>query len=245
MNGQDYIRFTQRLRALNLPYMQIETVGVVDDYPVYRILLSKHSDRPKNILIAAGVHGDEPAGPEAAIHFLERDNAHLLGHFRFLILPCINPYGYVHNQRENKQSIDVNRSFAEDDLAEVVIVKKVLQEGRFDFFIDFHEDSDATGFYLYEGRRDERWIGQEVIRNVGLIGQIDSDSGENDLPISDGVFKLDPAWGDQGIDSYVYHFHSDHVMICETPTSWRLDRRAAAHLTALDTVLEHFLRLLS
>ncbi len=237
MVHRDYTCFTERLTALKSSHTRIETVGVVDNYPIHRVLLESGLGVHKNILITGGIHGDEPAGPASVLRFLERDNTHLLQRFKFLILPCINPYGYVHNTRENKRGVDLNRLFEETGVAEVDLVKETIGGQRFDFCIDFHEDWEAKGVYFYEAQRNERWIGPEIARQIEKIGPIDGEAGENDLPIADGVFRVDPAWGDAGLVSYLFHFHADHVMICETPTSWSLDQRTAAHLKALDTAL--------
>ena len=238
MDHRDYTCFTERLESLNSSHTQIETVGVVDGYPIHRVSLEAGQGVKKSILITGGIHGDEPAGPASVLCFLERDNTHLLQRFKFLILPCINPYGYVHNTRENKRGLDLNRLFEETGVAEVDLVKETIGGQRFDFCIDFHEDWEAEGVYLYEAQRNERWIGPEITRQIEKIGRIDGEAGENDLPIADGVFQVDPAWGDAGLVSYLFHFSVDHVMICETPTSWPLDQRTAAHLTALDAALE-------
>ena len=234
---RDYTCFTERLESLKSSHTQIETVGIVDNYPIHRVWLEAGQGVHKNILITGGIHGDEPAGPASVLRFLERDNTHLLRCFKFLILPCINPYGYVHNTRENRGGVDLNRSFEQTGIAEVDIVKETIAGQRFDFCIDFHEDWEATGAYLYEGRRNEQWIGPEITRQIEKIGPIDGEVGESDLPIADGVFEVDPAWGDAGLAPYLFHFNTDHVIICETPTSWHLDRRTAAHLIALDTAL--------
>ena len=237
MAHRDYTYFTERLESFNSSHTRIETVGVVDDYPIHCVSLKTGQGVKKNILITGGIHGDEPAGPVSVLRFLERDNTHLLGRFKFLILPCINPYGYVHNTRENRQGVDLNRLFEETGIVEVDLVKETIEGQRFDFCIDFHEDWEAKGVYFYEAQRDERWIGPEITRQIEKIGPIDGEAGENDLPIADGVFQVDPAWGDAGLVSYLFHFHADHVMICETPTSWSLDQRTAAHIAALDTAL--------
>ena len=238
MVHRDYTRFTERLESLNSSHTRIETPGAIDGYPIHRVSLEDGQGVHKSVLITGGIHGDEPAGPVAVLRFLERDNTHLLGRFKFLILPCINPYGYVHNTRENRQGVDLNRSFEETGIAEVDIVKQTIEGQRFDFCIDFHEDWEAKGVYLYEGQRDDQWIGPEIIRQIEKIGPIDGEAGENDLPIADGVFEVDPAWGDAGLTSYLFHFNADRVMICETPTSWSLDQRTSVHLTALDAALE-------
>ncbi len=237
MAHRDYTCFTERLESLNSPHTRIETVGVVDDYPIHRVLLKAGRGVHKNILITGGIHGDEPAGPASVLRFLERDNTHLLQRFKFLILPCINPYGYVHNTRENKRGVDLNRLFEETGIVEVDLVKETIEGQRFDFCIDFHEDWEAKGVYFYEAQRDEQWIGPEIIRQIEKIGPIDGEVGESDLPIADGVFQVDPAWGNAGLAPYLFHFNADHVIICETPTSWDLDQRTSAHLTALDAAL--------
>ncbi len=238
MVHRDYTGFVERLVSLRSSNTRIETVGVVDDYPIHRVSLEADQGVHKNVLIAAGIHGDEPAGPASVLRFLERDNTHLLQRFKFLILPCINPYGYVHNTRENKRGVDLNRSFEETGIAEIDIVKGTIDGQRFDFCIDFHEDWEAKGVYFYEARRNKRWIGPEITRQIEKIGQIDGEMGESDLLIADGVFQVDPAWGDIGFAPYIFRFNADHVMTCETPTNWTLDQRIAAHLTALDTALE-------
>ena len=238
MDYRDYTCFTKRLESLNSSYTRIETVGVVDGYPLHRVSLEDGLGVKKNILVTGGIHGDEPAGPASVLRFLERDNTHLLQRFKFMILPCINPYGYVHNTRKNKRDLDLNRLFEETGIAEVDIVKETIEGQRFHFCIDFHEDWEAEGVYLYEAQRNERWIGPEITRQIEKIGRIDGEAGESDLPIADGVFQVDPAWGDAGLAPYLFHFSADHVMICETPTSWHLDQRTAAHLAALDAALK-------
>ena len=178
MAHRDYTCFTERLESLNSSHTRIETVGVVDDYPIHRVSLEDGLDRKKRILITGGIHGDEPAGPASVLRFLERDNTYLLQRFKFLILPCINPHGYVHNTRENKRGVDLNRSFEETDIAEINFVKEAIEGQRFDFCIDFHEDWEAKGVYLYEAQRDEQWIGPEITRQIEKIGPIDGEAGE-------------------------------------------------------------------
>ena len=238
MVHRDYTCFTERLESLKSSHARIETVGIVDSYPIHRVWLEVGQGVHKNVLITSGIHGDEPAGPASVLRFLERDNTHLLQRFKFLILPCINPYGYVHNTRENKRGVDLNRSFEETGIVEVDIVKEMIAGQRFDFCIDFHEDWEAKGVYFYEAQRDERWFGPEIARQIEKVGPIDGEMGESDLPIADGVFQVDPAWGEEGLAPYLFRFSADHVMVCETPTSWHLDRRTAAHLMALDAALE-------
>jgi len=233
---RDYAEVTERLKRLDVP---IELLGTVHNYPIYQIHLTPIIDTPKHILITGGMHGDEPAGVEAVLQFLERDNTALLNKFSFLVIPCINPYGYVHNTRETLDGIDINRAFETEEVPEVAIVKKALGQIQFSLAIDFHEDYDATGFYLYEGKRDEKYIGTKLAAAAKTIGAIDPDDpGEDAHDLAEGVYKVATARGTQGLTPYLLHFHSEHVIISETPTVWQLEKRAALHLTILDTALD-------
>ena len=238
---RDYSKFVQRFDGLTLPNLERDTLGEVDGYAIYRLLFGAVSGAKRQALITAGLHGDEPAGPEAVLRFLREFDAARYRDVRFLVLPCLNPYGYVHNTRENRTGIDLNRVFEVDNPpAEARLVKTAVKGKRFDFAIDFHEDWEAVGFYFYEGHKSEDWIGPQVIRNVESVCPIDGEIGESDLPISDGVFKVDPNWGLEGFTPYLLAFHTDHVMICETPTSLPMQQRTDAHLKALETVLSRY-----
>lgn len=232
---RDYTEITDHLKNLDVP---TELLGTAHTYPIYQIRLASSADKPQQVLITGGVHGDEPAGVEAVLRFLARDNTELLENFSFLVIPCINPYGYVHDTRETVADIDINRAFETKEVAEVAIVKKVLGQTQFSLAIDFHEDYDATGFYLYEGKRDEKYIGSELATAAKAIGPLDpEDPGEDAPNIAPGVYKVATSWGTQGLAPYLLHFHSEHVIISETPTVWSLEQRVTLHLAILDTAL--------
>ena len=233
---RNYTEITERLKRLDAP---IELIGTAHSYPIHQIRLASSADTPRHILITGGMHGDEPAGVEAVLQFLARDNTTLLKNFSFLVIPCINPYGYVHNTRETFGDIDINRAFETEDIAEVTIIKKALGQTQFALAIDFHEDYEANGFYLYEGKRDEKYIGPDLAAAAKAIGPMDPDDPGEDAPnLAEGVYKVATSWGTQGLTPYLLHFHSEHVIISETPTVWQLEQRVALHLTILDTVLK-------
>jgi protein MpaA len=94
MTMRNYAEISRRLEALSTAYLRVETAGVVEGYPVYHVALQGAAGASRILLLTAGVHGDEPAGVEAALRFLERDHAALLEHFHFMVVPCVNPTGY-------------------------------------------------------------------------------------------------------------------------------------------------------
>jgi succinylglutamate desuccinylase len=100
-------------------------------------------------MIAAGIHGDEPAGVEAALRFAEsavRDES-LLSNHHFVIFPCNNPTGYELGIRENWKGIDLNRQFnVRKPEPEVLIVMNAIQGRCFDLVVEMHEDIDGHSF---------------------------------------------------------------------------------------------------
>lgn len=248
MTQRSYAQIVQRLDAL--PAVDLQVVGTVGEYPIHRISLPGSGEKSRKMLLTAGVHGDEPAGIEAVLHLLESESRTMLKDFSLTIVPCVNPSGYVDNTRENRQGADINRSFEEDSVAEVRLIKDLLQGQQIDCFVDLHEDWEAKGFYLYEGRRDKNWIGPDIIRAVEEIGPIDldgdrdasesEDGEEGSQPLSRGVFEVASTWGTVGLAPYVLAYHAPHVLIFETTTSWNIETRVAAHLAALKSVLAHY-----
>ena len=72
--------------------------------------------RKSPIYISTGIHGDEPAGPLAALKLFQEnrwpENAEIF------LLPCLNPVGFTLNRRENADGVDLNRDYRNPKAAE-------------------------------------------------------------------------------------------------------------------------------
>ena len=122
------------------------------------------------VYINGGTHGDEPAGVEAALAFLEGGWERWADRVRFEVIPCLCPWSYVHNARLNAQDVDVNWAYLRDDVPEIEILKGFLEGQVFAGVIDLHEDWESPGFYLYEMFGDPRspWTGDGDAGGTGL-----------------------------------------------------------------------------
>ncbi len=113
------------------------------------------------IAIAAGVHGDEPAGPWALLALVE--SRALDPAFAYRRWPCTNPSGYEAGTRESVDGIDINRTFGRGGGSpEARAILTANRNRRFELSLDLHEDCDAAGFYAYAYGDDD--LGRAVIR---------------------------------------------------------------------------------
>jgi murein peptide amidase A len=197
------------------------------------------------VAIAAGVHGDEPAGPWALLELVE--SAMLDTRLRYRILPCTNPSGFDAQTRENAQGVDVNRSFGGNGRTpEARAALAFLRPQSFALSIDLHEDCDADGFYCYEYGGGE--IGRAAIVALeaqgftvdplevtfGLAGPLDDAHCVREW----GRIVADAAreaglLGGLSYSLALARNGARHALTFETPSSAPPDTRRAMHRTAV------------
>ena len=225
--GYDFDVVARRLRGGNSDFVSVGALGEAGGLPLLGAKIGHRFSGRQSVLMTGGVHGDEPAGVEALLQFIEGPIKAYLDRFFFFVLRCVNPSGYAVGTRENASGKDINRAMSDDEVAESVLLRRFIAGRQFDLFFDLHEDYEATGFYNYEGQREDRHLGGTLVDAIKSIGPVDGDENTDaglDLPISEGLYGINPKWKDQGWSAYAYYESADHVVLCETPsTAWPLD----------------------
>ncbi len=245
---RDYGEVIGRLKRLGQarPAWRLRTIGEVGRrYPLFSLQAgSGRSNR--RVCLSAGIHGDEPAGVEALLRFLETYRGGMP--VSLTVFPCLNPTGYERGIRENAEGADLNRSFDFPEAPpEVRILRKALERKEFDLSLELHEDPDAQGFYLYELGRDEMpcW-GESIVTSVGFRHPIDRRSRIDGRKAIAGVIRpdatdhrFDRIWRRRsGWPQAIYQFLRGvpHTITTETPTRAEWEARVAMHMTALDAI---------
>lgn len=218
-----------------------ERLGDVEGMPVLATHLG--TGQATGLLIA-GTHGDEPATVEAALQVLERKGDNWLCGMSIDVLLCTNPTGYVHNRRETAAGVDINWAWARYDVPEIEILRRFLHGRRYDFVVDFHEDWETPGFYLYEHRLDVPAAGPRMVKAVAAVCAINRDTQIENWPAQDGVVTADSSRerierGD-GFPLVLLRDHTPHKLTTETPTELPMETRVQAHHAALDALLAHY-----
>jgi hypothetical protein len=197
----------------------------------------------KRIHISAGTHGDEPAGPLAALKLLQQDrwpeNAEIF------LLPCLNPVGFTLNQRANAEGIDLNRDYLNPKSAETrAHIAWLGRQPRFDLHLCVHEDWESHGFYLYEQNPDNRpSFAEQIIEAVQPVCPVDFSENIEGRPAQGGIIRpvLVPQ---ERLDwpEALYHIvhKSRQGYTLEAPSDFPLPVRVGA-LAAAVTVAVHAL----
>ncbi len=165
MNGTypELERRWKRLRGDGWSVREVACVGA----PRTLICAERGDHTLPSIAIAAGVHGDEPAGPWALLELVESGG--LDPAFSYRLWPCTNPTGFDARTRESADGLDLNRTFGRGGQSpEAKAILTANRDRKFELSIDLHEDADATGFYCYEyGGGDD---GRRVVAALDAAG---------------------------------------------------------------------------
>lgn len=166
----------------------LETIGSHDGFELKIVRVNQLFQ--DSICIIGGIHGDEIGGPHGILHWLENSS------FQFNksldILPIVNPYGYVHSQRKNKD-YDMNRQWIDSDNLkdENLIVYNAIKDRNYQLMFTAHEDTDQQdGFYLYASQRSRTLFWNKCVDLAGKRFKI---------------YDKDTVWGDPIVSGIGWH----------------------------------------
>lgn len=135
----------------------VQKLGVVEKDPILLLTLKQFVKGP-NLLIAAGFHGEEPAGCGGVLRFLETAPQELINRANLSFLPLVNPTGFRFGIRVNYWGEDPNRGFChtksgrpEPSKEGLILMKhlSILRSLAKDGFLSLHEDVEQSQFYIY------------------------------------------------------------------------------------------------
>ncbi len=256
-----YKRVVSRINELKKQYRVLELGNIKTNstlFPFYAIDIPSISPQAPNILLCAGIHGDEPAGIEALLFFLEQSIEQYRRSFSFTIFPCLNPRGYEAGTRENNRGIDLNRNFlSSNPELETRLVRDFLRKKnqKYLFAWEMHEDNhlqpepgytlrdNPHAFYLY-AVSPTNTVAQHVIKHlkrnkipVTTKKVIYGESCSHGIIWNNNISISSPRKGT--FDDEMRRYTSS-IYTPETPTSWSFSKRVRAHSIALTAALATF-----
>jgi hypothetical protein len=208
---------------------------------LHRKPLSTINHQPSTRLyISTGIHGDEPAGPLAALRLLQENN--WPENVEIFLLPCLNPIGFILNSRGNSSGIDLNRDYRNPKSAEVrAHIAWLERQPKFDLYLCLHEDWESHGFYLYEQNPDSKpSLAEKIIEAVKKVCPIDLSENIEGRPAKNGIVRPNispqerPDWPEA---FYLITQKSRQGYTLEAPSDFPLPVRVDALVAAVDAAL--------
>ena len=193
------------------------------------------------IYISAGIHGDEPAGPLAALKLIQEncwpENANVF------LAPCLNPTGFMRGRRENSDSIDLNRDYQNSRSAETrAHIAWLERQPAFDLYLCLHEDWESHGFYLYEQNPDGKIsLAEKIIAAVEKVCPVDFSEYIEGRAARGGIIRptvspLDrPDWPEA---FYLITHKARQGYTLEAPSDFPLATRVNALVAAVNAVFD-------
>lgn len=237
----DYVLLQRRWRAAaRRSGLIIDTIAVCGDLPVLRVASRNPPRGAAKVHLSAGIHGDEPASAEALLTWVETraERARMLD---LLVFPCLNPWGLIHNKREDELGRDLNRCYHLTGIEPVHSHAASLSGRSFDLALLLHEDYEAHGVYLYEtSMRRPAW-GGHIIRAMETHLRADPRSRIDGSRARRGIVRrrITPATMPEWPEAFMLHFHhARRTFTIETPSEADLSLRVRAHCAAIDAALD-------
>lgn len=220
-----------------------------DRYSLPRIIFRGANETGEpyiRLAIFAGIHGDEPAGVEALVDFLQvlEEQPSLFRAYRIHIYPLCNPTGFEDGTRHSRSGLDLNREFWRGSLEpEVGILERELLLNKFDGIISLHSDDTSEGVYGFvRGHTLTRHLltpalaAADAALPVNQANMIDGFHAVNGIIHScyDGILSAPPGQAP-----------SPFEIILETPTHAPMDLQRKAFVLSLTEIIREYRRLIS
>jgi protein MpaA len=208
------------------------------DFIAYRRLTKSARNR---VYLSTGIHGDEPAGPLAALQLLQEDR--WPADTAIWLCPCLNPTGFPLNRRENFRGIDLNRDYRHFKSEEArAHVDWLQRQPRFDITLCMHEDWESRGFYVYEVNPDQRpSLAGKIVEAVAKVCPIESARRIDNWPAENGVIRPNvnlaerPQWPEA---LYLITQKTRLGYTLEAPSDFPMPARVAALVAGVRAVLD-------
>jgi protein MpaA len=223
------------------------TSEIFHDTGEFKLLALRHPPfsirNPQSVIriyISAGIHGDEPAGPLAALRLLQEnrwpENAELW------FCPCLNPMGFVLNRRENDKGIDLNRQYRHLETAETrAHIAWLERQPQFDLCLCLHEDWESHGFYVYELNPENRpSLAEAMIARIAEVCPIDPSGIIEGRESKGGIIRpnLDPHTRPQWAEAFYLIVNKTRLSYTlEAPSDFPLTTRVNTLVTGVNAAL--------
>ncbi|GIU49349.1 M14 family metallopeptidase [Shewanella algidipiscicola] len=225
------------------------TLGDAGRYPLNLYQSPAQKSGQPSLLISAGFHGEEAAGPWGMLHFLNELEPELFQRINLSLLPLVNPTGFKRGHRFNKLGQNPNRGFLvengrgksnDDTSAEGKILlehSQLLQAASKEGILTCHEDvlQNDTYIYSFEANQTPGHFSRTLRDTLGEFFPIAPDGFIDDCPVADGIIF---NHFDLSFEAFLVRLGANVGVCSETPGKQNFDQRVLANSAIMQTFIE-------
>jgi hypothetical protein len=194
--------------------------------------------------IFAGMHGDETAGIEAAVRFLQELalKPELARGYEIYVYPLCNPTGFEDGTRHSRSGRDLNREFwVGTREPEVQLLEQQIRTLRFDGIISLHADADSPGIYAFAlGAQVTQYVVEPALAAAEKIVPRNRDARIDNFTARNGLIRKGyPGMLCAAPEARPRPFE----IVFETPLLAQLEQQVEANLVFLRHALEQYQQL--
>jgi len=243
---RSYNKLVTEILNLNLPY-KLEIIGYVNYDKTYPILSLKYISKnsQKIIIITSGHHGEESFAVNVLLKWLKQPI--MFADASYYIFPCINPFGFEHNYRNNgnRQETNNDTHFVRD--SKVPELKILFEEfpRTADLILDIHGDTGKNGkkeVYMYEHKPENlpSIAEKTLLENDSIIPYLKQKSIYGS-PLKNGV--LVPPKYDIGLEGFLEKLGVRYSITLELPGKMEGQKRAEGGVILINSILKNFMEI--
>lgn len=228
--------------------LSVQKLADVGGQPLWLMQSPQPRQELPNLLISAGFHGEESAGPWGMLHFLSLLDSQIFERVNLTLLPLVNPTGFAKGHRFNDIGENPNRGFYLQD-GQPKVGDDTSREGKIllehadqlkaasrDGILTCHEDvlQSETYVYTFEPTQTPAAFSLTLRDTLGQHFPVAKDGNIDDCPVRNRVIF---NHFDTSFESFLVR--SGAVVGCcsETPGQQELDQRILANSAVMSAFL--------
>jgi len=235
----------------------LNPLGEVGGYKIWFIRTRLNADHHRNprMLVVAGFHGEEKAGPYAILEWLKTCDAEALKHYDISFIPIVNPIGFANGTRYNSWGEVSNCGFCHPERHDKpsregrILIANIdmLRAAAADGFLSLHEDIGERRYYAYsfEDGAEPGEFTAGILKTLGkhfktyIDGEsiwLDTTAKKDRGPyVHKGIVY---RHCDGSFEDWMFHLGVPRVAVSETPGMYRLKRRVTAGADVIETFIQ-------
>ena len=209
-------------------------------------MFNKVSDNPlcfrlenkgaRKLYISSGIHGNETSGPYTLLNLLKEPD--FFNGLDVIIIPILNKYGHLHDERYNENNKDLNRDF-KHQVEKETKQHVALLTYDYDLALCLHEGENANGCYIYKPNENKRLdVMQKILLAMSTEMSVDNKHKKMKSLIEPGIIGDVKYKEEHETEAVFLAKHGVDAFTIEIPHEFPIKQKEATLRAAIKQAVE-------